>query len=535
MNIFKFIKKYLKNYKIYIILFCMFSTIIKFTSFFIPYILGKFIDSMILNKSVDMVLNYSKGIILIAFIELVSIYSREMIGIKLSSQLSFNIIDSIVEHLKRLPIDYFRDLDTVYLNQRINQDVGLIVKFVTNSTVELFLQLACVIILIFFTYNINLWFSVSIIIILIINFIIYTVFKKIIYKNGYELQESQNKFFSKVNDQFSIIKSIKRHSWFKKLNNEIKENFSSFYKNAIRYTKITSLYNAIGNLFKYVCIVFLVMYGGRQIINNKMSIGDFIILNSYFLMLLEWVRFILSFGEQYQSSIVAYDRIMDIINIKEEHNGQKFIESIDSICIKDLTFNYGKNFIVKNFNFMFEKGNVYCIEGQNGKGKSTLIDLITGLRYDYKGEIYYNHINIKDLNIYDIRRKLMGIVEQEPNLAKDSIVNNLVYDLEGYEDKKLHSLCDSMNISKFISNKNEDNLNTNFSNISGGEKQKIAEIRAILKNPEVLILDEPISALDQESIIVLKSILNDIKKDCIIIIITHNDMILDIVDKVIKL
>lgn len=140
--------------------------------------------------------------------------------------------------------------------------------------------------------------------------------------------------------------------------------------------------------------------------------------------------------------------------------------------------------------------------------------------------------------MYKVRGNLIGVVEQEPTLLKDSILNNITYNLDDYNINVLENSVNKFKLDKFIS-RLKDGLNTNISerscNISGGEKQKISIIRTLLKNPDVIILDEANSALDFDSTFQLNSILKKEKENKIIILVSHNTAFDEIVDFEIEL
>lgn len=161
-----------------------------------------------------------------------------------------------------------------------------------------------------------------------------------------------------------------------------------------------------------------------------------------------------------------------------------------------------------------------------------------GLLQNYNGDIFYDSKNIKTLDLYSIRKRLISITEQEPILMNDTIKNNITYGVNNYNIDDIVYFCKSLNVDDFINNL-PDKLNTiideKSSTISGGEKQKISLVRTFIKNADLILLDEPTSALDQYSIDVLKNILINMKTNKIIIFITHNKSILNIADKIIKL
>ncbi|WP_073195741.1 ABC transporter ATP-binding protein [Caloranaerobacter azorensis] len=170
----------------------------------------------------------------------------------------------------------------------------------------------------------------------------------------------------------------------------------------------------------------------------------------------------------------------EILTLKPEHNGTKIIDDIDSIELKDLYFSYNnKRELYFGLNFSLKKGKIYCLKGENGSGKSTLIDIITGLIYDYKGDVLYNNISIKELDANYLRRHLISIVEQEPDLINIPLKENLTFGIKSYDRDYLKRLCSEFYIEKRIDSHNE-NLD-----LSGGEKQKIAFSKRNIKKAKI--------------------------------------------------
>lgn len=123
------------------------------------------------------------------------------------------------------------------------------------------------------------------------------------------------------------------------------------------------------------------------------------------------------------------------------------IDEIDTIELSNVSFSYdGYKNIIDRFNYKFQRGKIYCIVGKNGTGKSTPINLILGIFNDYyTGEILYNSIEIKKLDMYYIRKKIIGISEQEPKLINDSIFNNITYGVEMYNCEEIKDLLEKLN------------------------------------------------------------------------------------------
>ena len=194
------------------------------------------------------------------------------------------------------------------------------------------------------------------------------------------------------------------------------------------------------------------------------------------------------------------------------------------------------NFVFKNLNINFKKGELNVIYGESGSGKSTLIDLISGLIIPKSGNIYYNDDDIsKDYNYW---KSFVSFVPQNIFLLDDTVYNNIVF----FENKNLENtnivknLVSICSLDDLIEDRGVDfRSGENGQNISGGQKQRIAIARALFCQPQILILDEPTSALDDINTKKIFKLLNEIKKDVIVIIITHDKEIISKCDKLFNL
>ena len=154
---------------------------------------------------------------------------------------------------------------------------------------------------------------------------------------------------------------------------------------------------------------------------------------------------------------------------------------------------------------------------------------------EFLGEVFYNGKRISLLDMREVRRRYIGISEQEPMLLPDTLRYNITLDEQGeLDEEKFYKLCGCLGMEEFIDSLPNDLdtvINEKSSNLSGGEKQKISLLRVLMKNPDVLILDEPTSALDRASRKRLGEYLQSIRKEKIIIISTHDKAFIEICDE----
>jgi len=359
---------------------------------------------------------------------------------------------------------------------------------------------------------------------------VYLLIKNPLYTKGYLYKEAQNAFFSSLNEQLSNVKLLKINCWFDQLTIKLKKSFNNLYINAMKYAKISFILNNLDLTINRMATVIIFYYGGRGVLDGTLTVGNLIAITSYFSILLGTMSYFLNFGKLYQDARVSYSRLLEIINLNEELNGTKTLSQIDSIRLEKVSFSFKEKTILNNYSKTLLRGKIYCIRGFNGKGKTTFLDLCLGIIKNYEGEIYYNSTDISDLDMYKTRSKLIGVCEQEPCLIDDTIRNNIVYGLDEITEKEIFRWCGELGFT--IIEKLDMKVNSRI--ISGGEKQKIALLRTFLKNPDVLILDEPGSALDDDSIDRLKKSLKNIKDTKLIIIVTHDEGLCELADEIIE-
>lgn len=229
------------------------------------------------------------------------------------------------------------------------------------------------------------------------------------------------------------------------------------------------------------------------------------------------------------SEVLAINKFIDDKHLLTIENG------IQSIIFENVSYSYNdKNFVIRNFNYIFKKGKSYALIGQSGIGKSTLLKLLIRLMPLTSGDIKLNNISINKLSLYLLRNKVIYL-EQDPIILNDTIKNNLLFGEEKTENQ-IQTATELAQCNEFISlfvDKHDHKINYLGSNISGGQKQRIGLARAILRSPDVLLLDESTSALDSNTKdLVIKNILS-LYKDKIVIFVSHDNNIKKYVDEII--
>ncbi|UDQ99181.1 ABC transporter ATP-binding protein [Lentisphaerota bacterium WC36G] len=231
-----------------------------------------------------------------------------------------------------------------------------------------------------------------------------------------------------------------------------------------------------------------------------------------------------------QRSAAAADRyfeLMDMDNsIKQPENPIPLKEFNDKIAFENASFYYEKEkMILDKVNFDIQKGSLVAVVGETGSGKSTIASLIARFYDVTDGAVKIDGINVKDLNVADLRN-LIGIVTQEAILFNDSVANNIAYGVENATEEQIVEAAKQANAHEFITGGRhvdgyQSNVGERGCKLSGGEKQRVAIARAILKNPPILILDEATSALDTVTEKLVQEALNNVMENRTVFAIAH--------------
>lgn len=503
-----------------------------------PLFSGSFIDVLVNGNNITYLFKYCFVLILLSGFNVVLGYATNILYTKLQSSAGYNFNTFILNHVKKLPSRFFSNQNTVYLNQRINNDANNIIIFCINIISNLIINFIIIVFTSVILFKSNYKIAILLIILIAIYSITYKYLRKPLFKRSMEHREAQNNFFASLNEQLFNVGFIKSHSSNGLFENRLSNSFKTLLAKVLSYQRMSYIFTGFDNITSTLAQVLIYILGGIEVFKGNLTVGFFTVLINYFNMLMGSTRYFFNLGKTYQDSLVSHERIMELLNKEEQPNGDRIIDNIDIIEVKEISFEYEGTFIVKNLNLEFQKGLIYCISGENGSGKSTIINLILGLHiFEYTGEILYNGYNINDIDLVHTRLNNIGFTEQEPVLFEDSILNNIIM---GKQDElsssRIEQLITYFNMDECIK-RQPDGLNTiindQSNNLSGGEKQKLSIIRQLLKNPDIMIFDEPSSALDISSTISFMDYMTKIKNNKIIIIVSHDEFVLNMCDEVV--
>jgi ATP-binding cassette, subfamily B, bacterial MsbA len=372
----------------------------------------------------------------------------------------------------------------------------------------------------------------------------------IIAKVGKSLKKSSEKSQEKMGDILSVLDENIGGLKVIKLFNAEENVHKKFDKESRKYQSLmTSLLrkkdmsSPMSEFLSTIIMVVVMWFGGKLVLGGEslLSPEEFI---GYILIFSQIIPPAKSFTSAYyhlQKGSAAAARVYELMdtenNITESANPISIHEIKENVSIKNVSFQYENVPVLNNLNFTIPKGKTVAIVGKSGSGKSTIADLCARF-YDIKeGEIYIDNHNIKDIKLSDLRH-LMGVVSQESILFNDTIYNNILVGNQKATKQEVLQAAKIANAEEFIlecENGYYTNIGEKGDKLSGGQKQRISIARAILKNPDFLILDEATSSLDTQSEKLVQNALSNLMKERTTLVIAHRLSTIKDADEIIVL
>jgi subfamily B ATP-binding cassette protein MsbA len=336
---------------------------------------------------------------------------------------------------------------------------------------------------------------------------------------------------------FSVIKSFCKEEHEEK---RFTVNNKEYYNVQQRITRVDARTTPVMEFLSMTGVAVILWFGGKDVVNGVWTLGDF---TAFILAITQMYQPIKNFAQlnsTIQKALAGSERVFEILDEKASvidlPNAKELNTFSKDIVYKNVDFSYEKGKpILKGINIDINKGQTVAFVGSSGSGKSTIANLILRFYDVDNGEILVDGINIKDLTLSSLRDKI-GVVSQDVFLFNDTIKYNISYGKMNATDEEIETAAKAANAHKFIS-KMPNGYNTLIGErgikLSGGEKQRIAIARAMLKNPPILVLDEATSALDSESEKLVQEAIETLMKNRTVILIAHRLSTVKNADKIV--
>lgn len=502
----------------------------------VPYVSGSYIDSLVGKQ--PMILAFVGAMAFLNVFSILMEYDMTYLMTKLNNTFLYKICSQMFQKVYDASLSFFQAHDAAFLTDQITGDAATIAGFALNSLPDIAYNMILLIVSALFVLRADILLGLLVMLTIPIYLYIYWKLERRMYENEHEYKEAGNDYTSKGMEQIRCTQFVKENAVSKEMEDRFEQSFQRMIKSAIGQVKTQYLFSNLNRLIMVLCYLLILGIGGYNVVIGKISIGYFTIINSYVNMILSATSDIIDFSGSYPKVKVAVDRMNTLLaeckcekicNEKARNLGRK---EIKVVRLENLSFSFGKRQLFSRLSVIFEEGKIYGIIGENGTGKTTLLDVILGLYPgEYSGEIYYNDINIKDINSFEMLKYSVAFLGQQAERINISPKDYLHFGIDQYNPDREQEL-----IRYVLSNQDFDiEQEENIVHCSGGEMQKLALVRTFQKNCTLTILDEPTNGLDMETVQRLVEFLMKEKENHIFIVVSHDKRILDICDEKIDL
>ena len=439
-----------------------------------------------------------------------------------------DIRNQLYQKITSLPLGFFSEERKGDIIARMSGDVQEIESSIMSSLDMLFknpvLIIAYFATLLVISWQLTLF---TILFVPIMGWIMGKVGRKLKRKSK-EAQSLWSDTMSQVEEKLGGLRIIKA-CWAEEKVNKRFDKINSDYRNQIlRVNTGQQMAHPRSEFLGTVMIIIVLWFGGILVLNQQVLSGPTFIY--YLVILYSIINPLKDFskaGYNIPKGLASMERVDKILlaesDIKEKENPEHISSFDHTIEFRHVSFRYGEQWVLKDINLTIEKGKTIALVGQSGGGKSTMVDLIPRYYDVQEGEVLIDGINVKDLDIHDLRQ-LIGNVNQEAILFNDSFFNNISFGVDNATKEQVEEAAKIANAHEFImasENGYDTNIGDRGGRLSGGQRQRVSIARAILKNPPILILDEATSALDTESERLVQDALERLMKTRTTVAIAH--------------
>lgn len=546
----KYLNRYFLKYKGRLALGLLVTIIAAVFKLFVPIIIGDTLNSVeqYINGDVtDLALVKEQLLINIALIigttllaALFTFIMRQTI-IVVSRYIEFDLKNVIYQQYQNLSLSFYKNNRTGDLMSRISEDVSKVRMYTgpavmySTTTITLFIV---VISYMFYKAPILTWYAVAPLPVLSV--LIYKL-SIAIHKRSTVVQQYLSKLTTFTQESFSGIAVIKAYGIETRTNDEFIALSEGSKDKNIDLARVQALFFPLMILLIGVSNIAVIYIGGNQFIDGKIDFGTIVEFLIYVNMLTWPVAIVGWVSSMVQQAEASQKRINEFLNEIPTIQNSVFKDTkiIGKITFNNLTYTYPDTQItaLKNVSFTVEPGETLSIIGNTGSGKSTILELI-GRLYDVpEGELLIDNTPVKKINLNNLRSSI-GYVPQDAFLFSESIKNNIKFGKEDATDEEVIQAAKRAAVHNNImgfSKGYETILGERGITLSGGQKQRVSIARAIIKDPEILLFDDCLSAVDTETEEEILRNLNEISKNKTTIIVSHRVSSAKHADKIIVL
>jgi len=457
------------------------------------------ISSVLINEDIILIKILISIFFILIILKIFSLFVREYYKNHLSNLVDVYLYPWFIKHLFFLPLKNINSRTSGEIMTRIDE-LGNLKSLFSDIFVSCFLDSIMIIISIIILYLLNNELTIILLLFILFYIMVGIIFSKITYKKVLENINFQTDFNSKVLESVEMIESIKHLNIINTFLEKIEYVLSKCILFNYKFNNFFNISNLTKDFLLEMCFFFVNSYGLFKVINGDINIIDLFTFNLLLSYCLDPVQNIIALLPKFNYIKASFNKIMEFINVEEEKLNEETKILNGDIILKNVSYSYNNyDYIIKDINLKIKDKSHILLNGKSGCGKSTICKILCKEYELTNGEVYIDGKNIKDINLSTIRNNILYISQKEKlffgtikeNIIVGRKINNYLFD----------KVCQICKIEDIVSKKEmryDALLEPSFSNLSGGEMQRIILARGLLKNSNIIILDEALSEVDKK-------------------------------------
>lgn len=484
------------------------------------------IDDILPNNLTANLHSLSIAMLVLLLFKVLTEFFRQILFIYMAQNIDVPLMLGYYNHVVKLPMNFFGTRKVGEIISRFN-DGDKIRSAISSVTLTLMIDILMAVVggIILYLQNVKLFFTCFIPIVLYLALVF--GFKNRLKKVNREVMEDNSMLSSYLVESLEGIETVKAFNGEGLVQTKTENKFLKFMKSCLKHG-VT--YNVQGTLMSVVSGGFgicILWFGGSLVLKGELSMGELISFNALLAYFIEPVGRLINLQPQLQEAIVASDRLGEILDLELEKSSEEDVRPdtlFGAITLENVNFAYGlRENVLNDINISIQPGEKIALVGESGSGKTTIAKLLMGF-YDVKeGNIVLNNNNINTINKEVLRSKI-SYISQHPFFFSGTIKENLEFADEEVTQDRMVDACKKAQIHDYIQSQPygyKTPLEEKGANLSGGQRQRLAIARALIRKPEILIMDEATSNLDSITESAIQSTLEECTKDVTTIIIAH--------------
>jgi ATP-binding cassette subfamily B protein len=482
-----------------------------------------------ISEAINSIIKLAFLLVGLALLEVICNFYIAYKGHMMGAKMEYDMRNDIFEHYQKLSFNFYDNQKTGQLMTRITNDLFDITELCHHGPEDIVISIIKFVGAFIILININLPLTL----------IVFT-FIPLMFVFAYHMKNKMNAAFrknreriaeinSQIEDNLSGIRVVKSFANENKEMDKFHDGNKRFVESKRNsYWQMATFHSGLG-FFTNMINVAVIVGGGILIVNKVIVISDLLTFLLYINNIIEPVRKLINFTEQFQNGITGFDRFMEIMDINPDIIDKKDAVSLNDVKgdieFKGVSFKYNDTLsdVFHDIDLKVAAGDYLALVGSSGVGKTTMCSLIPRFYEASKGSIILDGVDIRDIKLKSLRKNI-GIVQQDVYLFAGTVLENIRYGNLDASDEEIIEAAKNANAHEFIMGL-PDGYNTYIGQrgvkLSGGQKQRLSIARVFLKNPPILIFDEATSALDNESEKVVQESLEKLAKNRTTFVIAH--------------